>query len=115
PSCHPRAHSLFSPPARRPPRSTLFPYTPLFRSRGRQRRLPAARRRPPVAFARRSDRPPGGVPDRLPGRRLRTALFRFRRQGARRSEGTPPEPKSRKNPESRLWLEKKKPHAAYSV
>src|SRR5688572_31967320 len=37
---------------RRPPRSTLFPYTTLFRSRGR-RPAPAARRRRPVPPARR--------------------------------------------------------------
>src|SRR6266480_4924215 len=50
---------------RRPPRSTLFPYTTLFRSRGadRARRLeltPASRSRPPCRA--RPTRPRGGAP-----------------------------------------------------
>src|SRR2546430_5928117 len=54
---------------RRPPRSTLFPYTPLFRSLGRPSRLPApavsasldsAAGRPAPAAARRAGRRRGG-------------------------------------------------------
>src|SRR5437868_12367609 len=37
---------------RRPPRSTLFPYTTLFRSRARRRRRAGARRRPAQGSAR---------------------------------------------------------------
>src|SRR2546426_8540014 len=43
---------------RRPPRSTLFPYTTLFRSHGEPRDQPGVHRQP---------RDPGGEPDR-PGR-----------------------------------------------
>ena len=53
-----------------------------------QCRLPAARRRAPVAFARRTDRAPRRVPHRLPERRLRAALQRPGRQGARRRAGS---------------------------
>src|SRR5688572_33511448 len=48
---------------RRPPRSTLFPYTTLFRSR--RRRLPDARPQRRHAFRRRGPAHPPGHPDRL--------------------------------------------------
>src|SRR5215813_3179879 len=47
---------------RRPPRSTLFPYTTLFRSRGRRR--PAADRWPPAWGCRRPGRPGSPEPRR---------------------------------------------------
>src|SRR5687768_18095827 len=55
---------------RRPPRSTLFPYTTLFRSRSaHRRRRPARRGR--ARSRRASDRQPGGVVRPPPGRRER--------------------------------------------
>src|SRR2546426_4428316 len=75
---------------RRPPRSTLFPYTTLFRSRARwpPRRTPAARR------ARASPR--------------RTRQARRRRADAGRSEEHTSELQSPCNLVCRLLLEKKK-------
>src|SRR5687768_18026488 len=55
---------------RRPPRSTLFPYTTLFRSRARARRVAAipagagADRHPAGEHRRRTLRPAGGCQDR---------------------------------------------------
>src|SRR6266702_7568389 len=46
---------------RRPPRSTLFPYTTLFRSRCRRRRCPS-RSRPCMAAARSAHRRPRRAP-----------------------------------------------------
>src|SRR5438874_3727674 len=72
---------------RRPPRSTLFPYTTLFRSWSRsRRRLPRARRRPAPAHRRRKGR----------GR------------GPARSEEHTSELQSRRDLVCRLLLEKKK-------
>src|SRR3712207_7088079 len=82
---------------RRPPRSTLFPYTTLFRSRPGAR---AARRMglPAVRDARRSLGAAGGLrPDRTPARRA----------GARSEEHTS-ELQSRQYLVCRLLLEKKK-------
>src|SRR2546430_8528456 len=72
---------------RRPPRSTLFPYTTLFRSRGR---VQAGRVRHPGAAAR-SPRGGAGAPG-----------------GARRSEEHTSELQSQSNLVCRLLLEKKK-------
>src|SRR5579863_356121 len=74
---------------RRPPRSTLFPYTTLFRSSAQQRagrRGPARRASHPSAGdrRRRGDRPPGGAAQLH--RRGRGA-DRHRRAGARRGGG----------------------------
>src|SRR3712207_8114410 len=95
---------------RRPPRSTLFPYTTLFRSRRRRDRRP---RRHPAA-----DRPP-----RRPRRRRRLALADLplaagrqrlrhqrlhRRRPAVRSEEHTSELQSRQYLVCRLLLEKKK-------
>src|SRR5690606_41312577 len=80
---------LLSRSARPPPRSTLFPYTTLFRSRGLSR---SARRRTE----------PAGV-SRLP----RRAAFR-RESRVRRSEEHTSELQSRENLVCRLLLEKKK-------
>src|SRR3712207_7381442 len=88
---------------RRPPRSTLFPYTTLFRS-GRRRRLP---RRP-------------GDPDRVPDLRLRRRpdlrrarraepdLLLLDRRRLARSEEHTSELQSRQYLVCRLLLEKKK-------
>src|SRR2546426_2724161 len=95
---------------RRPPRSTLFPYTTLFRSRRqheRERRLgPAAPQR--LAHARgRVSRPPADESRirRQPGHQ-RHGLERPRR--ARRSEEHTSELQSPCNLVCRLLLEKKK-------
>src|SRR3712207_7198117 len=91
---------------RRPPRSTLFPYTTLFRSRSR---------RPPdrtVASRPRAVRDPPESTDRL-RRGPRPAEARSLRQrrgpgAARRSEEHTSELQSRQNLVCRLLLEKKK-------
>src|SRR5256885_12105459 len=84
---------------RRPPRSTLFPYTTLFRSNppGRLRRGRARRR------------PSSHAPARSPGRGSRTA--------ARRSEEHTSELQSPCNLVCRLLLEKKKKkyHVLYAI
>src|SRR3712207_3065932 len=81
---------------RRPPRSTLFPYTTLFRSKGRPGSPP--RRRGP--------RPPPRAPARRnPPRPYRTAALPGRR---RRSEEHTSELQSRQYLVCRLLLEKKK-------
>src|SRR2546427_7079815 len=83
---------------RRPPRSTLFPYTTLFRSAGRRR--PAARR---AAAASRPPPPGAGDANTLPVRVRR-------KNGARgaRSEEHTSELQSQSNLVCRLLLEKKK-------
>src|SRR3712207_7553567 len=81
---------------RRPPRSTLFPYTTLFRSApARQRARPADRRRPD---ARRGPR----------RQRLRRPHGRARQRPGRRSEEHTSELQSRQYLVCRLLLEKKK-------
>src|SRR2546425_1379662 len=75
---------------RRPPRSTLFPYTTLFRSR--------ARDQPPVPYRRRNARAPGGAWDR----------DAERRSGQGRSEEHTSELQSLAYLVCRLLLEKKK-------
>src|SRR5438034_3151223 len=77
---------------RRPPRSTLFPYTTLFRSRGRSGGLPRAWLVPPGGLPTVSD---GRVPVRLPGH-------------CRRSEEHTSELQSHSDLVCRLLLEKKK-------
>src|SRR2546422_5774201 len=72
---------------RRPPRSTLFPYTTLFRSGAEAPRRPAARRRPPARAHGRREGP--------------------RRHGSRSEEHTS-ELQSRLHLVCRLLLEKKK-------
>src|SRR2546428_6095842 len=80
---------------RRPPRSTLFPYTTLFRSvHPRARRdAPRARRAPPV---------------RAPRRPARAARRGFPVHGRARSEEHTSELQSRSDLVCRLLLEKKK-------
>src|SRR2546422_5657431 len=79
---------------RRPPRSTLFPYTTLFRSRGSTGRA-----------AWRASRPP-----RSGRRRLRRPAPRARVLSAGRSEEHTSELQSRLHLVCRLLLEKKKTH-----
>src|SRR5438034_4787306 len=84
---------------RRPPRSTLFPYTTLFRSAHRRRQLLLQGRRAPEPDAPRAK-------DQLPGRR-----HERRRLGARarvRSEEHTSELQSHSDLVCRLLLEKKK-------
>src|SRR5256886_13271694 len=83
---------------RRPPRSTLFPYTTLFRSRGRRRR----RTPQPEDLERQAA---GQDPD--PGR-----VSRPPRHGARSEEHTS-ELQSQSNLVCRLLLEKKKRREMY--
>src|SRR3712207_8677884 len=94
---------------RRPPRSTLFPYTTLFRSR----RSPA-----PVDLAARRGargRPRGGAPldarlHQLPARRRAADRTHERGLGRARSEEHTSELQSRQYIVCRLLLEKKKTH-----
>src|SRR3712207_7877207 len=86
---------------RRPPRSTLFPYTTLFRSRARGRRQ--GRRRLLARVAARAEADRGGRDGRG---RLRRPGLRPRR--ARRSEEHTSELQSRQYLVCRLLLEKKK-------
>src|SRR3712207_6982708 len=93
---------------RRPPRSTLFPYTTLFRSEHGGRALGRRDRLPPHSRDGRAVAPevPGG-PDRQPrqeGADHRRALQRRRR----RSEEHTSELQSRQYLVCRLLLEKKK-------
>src|SRR3712207_7624797 len=94
---------------RRPPRSTLFPYTTLFRSRRRLRRSPRLPRalgrvRARAADLRQADRPPPvrAGHDRRDGARLRDV------EAPRRSEEHTSELQSRQYLVCRLLLEKKK-------
>src|SRR2546422_7068267 len=81
---------------RRPPRSTLFPYTTLFRSRVWPRARSATRQFP----TRNRDGSPHGVPSPCP--------LRTRRRHAVRSEEHTSELQSRLHLVCRLLLEKKK-------
>src|SRR2546430_7825499 len=84
---------------RRPPRSTLFPYTTLFRSRsGGSRRRPARTGR--FSRSRGAPSPSGGSPAH--------AVRRGARAGRQRSEEHTSELQSQSNLVCRLLLEKKK-------
>src|SRR3712207_7847831 len=85
---------------RRPPRSTLFPYTTLFRSAGAARRLGGAGHAP----ARQADPDPRAA---TPAGSLRHGGDP-RRRGAARSEEHTSELQSRQYLVCRLLLEKKK-------
>src|SRR2546422_3496988 len=85
---------------RRPPRSTLFPYTTLFRSRLRL---------PPAAGARLGGQHRGRLLRRLlPGRRHRLHVLRSDAAARARSEEHTSELQSRLHLVCRLLLEKKK-------
>src|SRR5690606_41952974 len=89
----------------RPPISTLFPYTTLFRSRDRGRSGRPARA-PPAGRARDRVREPGSRPRTVPGDAAPRP--RLRRRAAERSEEHTSELQSRENLVCRLLLEKKK-------
>src|SRR5260370_26940967 len=93
---------------RRPPRSTLFPYTTLFRSRpgGVPEPVRRLRVRPLRARARRAGQL-AGVPV---GRRRRAVQLPLRETVATRSEEHTSELQSHLNLVCRLLLEKKKKH-----
>src|SRR3712207_7079748 len=96
---------------RRPPRSTLFPYTTLFRSRQLVRGGAADRvraRRPAAGPARRPGRAPQGAAAVHGGHRAG-----FVAAGARRSEEHTSELQSRQYLVCRLLLEKKKKNNYY--
>src|SRR5690606_41556262 len=108
-SHHATHHRLlcFSLPLRRPPRSTLFPYTTLFRSPGCSTRLRGRARTADGAGPWRRGSPPRGR-----GRSRRTSGRCDRRKGIAghrtRSEEHTSELQSRENLVCRLLLEKKK-------
>src|SRR2546427_5516698 len=89
---------------RRPPRSTLFPYTTLFRSQGVSRRVPRGTGR------RLDDRGEqrGGRARHLGAERVRTGGAADRPEPVRRSEEHTSELQSQSNLVCRLLLEKKK-------
>src|SRR5690606_40876538 len=91
---------------RRPPRSTLFPYTTLFRSRGRSAAVTAAASRAdPSWTAGRTGAPTEASAARCPAPASRS----YSRSGSRaRSEEHTSELQSRENLVCRLLLEKKK-------
>src|SRR2546427_9509093 len=82
---------------RRPPRSTLFPYTTLFRSISRSRSKPNCSPHPKRASASRGHHLPRGAADGPEARQLR-------------SEEHTSELQSQSNLVCRLLLEKKKKH-----
>src|SRR2546430_10046480 len=87
---------------RRPPRSTLFPYTTLFRSRSAARALRARG----VA---------GGEPALPSAVESGPQVLEARRQRARRSEEHTSELQSQSNLVCRLLLEKKKKHTYHDL
>src|SRR3712207_8437538 len=94
---------------RRPPRSTLFPYTTLFRSRRREpRHLPSqgAQALPPREVLRAAPRAPARMARR--GRRSRPDAHPARARAPPRSEEHTSELQSRQYLVCRLLLEKKK-------
>src|SRR5690606_40673812 len=93
--------SLFFLLMRRPPRSTLFPYTTLFRSTRARRHPPVERMRDPRSAVSR-------MPSRPPTRSTRGTGRRRRPRAPARSEEHTSELQSRENLVCRLLLEKKK-------
>src|SRR2546425_6906759 len=97
---------------RRPPRSTLFPYTTLFRSRlPRRHRRARADRIPPRGDRRRARRAPLGGQAQLADRPRRDGRGARRTVGADRSEEHTSELQSLAYLVCRLLLEKKKTNA----
>src|SRR5256885_7594587 len=91
---------------RRPPRSTLFPYTTLFRSQPDQHARPGIRQRWPVPRGREACRRDWLASGEGPG--VRHAVPGLRSQGGTRSEEHTSELQSPCNLVCRLLLEKKK-------
>src|SRR5690606_41947463 len=103
---HPFTSSrVFSVMILRPPRSTLFPYTTLFRSVSRPTLGMVRRRRTRVL-----QHPPGHLRPHLLERRSRGRPGRRHRGDRERSEEHTSELQSRENLVCRLLLEKKKNH-----
>src|SRR3712207_8089789 len=100
---------------RRPPRSTLFPYTTLFRSRHRHQRPAHTLAQPPPSAPRRPHRPRQNGddfrPDIRPAARNRYDLA-WKNKTNPRSEEHTSELQSRQYLVCRLLLEKKK-HTIY--
>src|SRR3712207_7464804 len=94
-------HSLFFLMIRRPPRSTLFPYTTLFRS-------PGSRRSQPSPAPRRASRSVSPCSRTRGGRRARASPPACPGRGSCRSEEHTSELQSRQYLVCRLLLEKKK-------
>src|SRR5690606_41783295 len=103
-SCIPRSSFFVFVPIRRPPSSTLFPYTTLFRSH-RRRRARQGVRRDSGARAGAPLLPPAPGRQRSPGY---AAGGGAARQARDRSEEHTSELQSRENLVCRLLLEKKK-------
>src|SRR2546430_6031581 len=95
---------------RRPPRSTLFPYTTLFRSRTAAiDTIVATRRADPATLAERQ-RHLYGIPERVSGAERRLGVIAG--MGGIRSEEHTSELQSQSNLVCRLLLEKKKTGAS---
>src|SRR3712207_7884430 len=99
---------------RRPPRSTLFPYTTLFRSNTERHQQPSAARPAPALLAhqqvadRHAVRLPGAAEDDLSGRELTRCDSTLHPSPRERSEEHTSELQSRQYLVCRLLLEKKK-------
>src|SRR5207253_8575002 len=107
-------HPTFSSPTRHPPRSTLFPYTTLFRSARRRERAPRIH-----VVARHRQRKHPAVHPRTQRRPIAPVPFGnvIGRAAARRRESTPRDRKSTRLNSSHVaisyavfCLKKKKPH-----
>src|SRR5207247_9344390 len=98
---------VFFSTTRRPPRSTLFPYTTLFRSSQGCRGSAARHRRDRAAAPRRARGPAPRRPRAVRGSRRRGAHRRGRAPSRRRSEEHTSELQSRVDLVCRLLLEKK--------
>src|SRR5436309_12449628 len=100
---------LFSLPHPRPPRSTLFPYTTLFRSRDHDRHAMSRREWFVLRGAHdRADVSRGEKALHAVGGRTQDRFHRWRHEHVRRSEEHTSELQSRENLVCRLLLEKKK-------
>src|SRR5688572_31777486 len=86
---------------RRPPRSTLFPYTTLFRSKPRREAQRSRERAPLAPCAQSAQAPAASRPHQF-------AILPFRRAARDRSEEHTSELQSQSNLVCRLLLEKKK-------
>src|SRR2546429_2890072 len=98
---------------RRPPRSTLFPYTPLFRSP--EAEPDRVRDLVEKHFGDWEMRPAAEVPQPAPPRRQRASRVREAAQAEARSEEHTSELQSRLHLVCRLLLEKKKQQFAFST
>src|SRR3712207_8790992 len=93
---------------RRPPRSTLFPYTTLFRSLGRRCRRSRRRRGEPVKSTSSPTSASAPTPRKRSAATCRASCAVSSRSGSTRSEEHTSELQSRQYLVCRLLLEKKK-------